>query len=97
MCRNLTGHPSVAISWSSPPQVLLQELSGFVLAAKAKLAKSGSASSLSSVIRLCTQSSSRSREVALSQMFSRRSKERCERCCACVCRTASPWSPPGCG
>lgn len=97
MCRNLTGHPSVVISWSSRPQVLLQELSGFVFAAKVKLAKSGSLSSLSSVIKLCTQSSSRNGEVMLSQMFSSRSKEQREHCCASVCRTGSPRSPPGCG
>lgn len=44
-------------------QVLLQEVSGFVFAAKGKVSENGGVATLRSVIRLCTQLSSRNRKV----------------------------------
>lgn len=72
MCSTLTSASvSDVISCSSSPQVLclqvlLQELSGFVFAAKVKMTENGSMSTLRSVIKLCTQSSSRNRKVTVS-------------------------------
>lgn len=46
-------------------QVLMQELSSFVFAAKMKTTEKGSLNPLRSVMKLCTQSSSRNKKVKL--------------------------------
>lgn len=44
-------------------QALAQELSGFVSAIKVRMAEEGTMAALASVMRLCTQSASRRRQV----------------------------------